>query len=753
MDDNFFNGYIKGVYFPLARFGEYVVVVRNQSNQVESVSRAETMGEAESVRSELMKKYPLSKVDPVKLDKEFNASRDGVGRGFMSSLFDEVDNLGLSTAEQAEFEDTLSQLYLSSMPDLSWVKHGIHRKGTAGFSQDARRAFAQNMFSGANYLAKLRYGDQLVEQLDKMQKHADEQFKNNIHYDQRSAQRVIGEMNKRHDNLMNPKGHPLSSFLTSVGFMYYMGLSPASAIVNLSQTALVAYPIMGAKWGYDKAGKELLKASKDFAEGVEFKVPDFSSLESFKNSIGDVYSPNIDKVIRGLELNAYNKAVSRGVIDVTQAHDLAGIAQGEDSKVMWYFRPAMRLASGMFHHAERFNREVTFIAAYRLATQAGANHETAFEQAIDAVYKGHFDYSAGNRARFMQSNPAKVILLFKQYAQNMLYTLLRNAHQSIYALDPKDQREARRALAGILGMHALAAGAIGLPITGMLATASILIAKKSKLGAAAFGVAALAALASGGDDDDPYELENVIRNWLADIHPKFADLVFGGAPRAFSPVDLSGRVGLNNLIIPDVQDGIEGADWSNAYAAALLGPVAGIGTNMAKGMQLMGEGHYRRGLESMLPIVIRNPIKAWRYADEGVLAKDGKVIQGDVGGVGIFSQAIGFSPSDVRTSMEGRSAINAYRNKLNNGRNNLMDAWVNARREDNGQSMEDTWTAILEYNQKVGQKNPSLRINRIQLMQRYKERERKNKDAGDGGVYLTKRERGAEEQGRFAFGD
>lgn len=746
-------GQIKGVYFPLARFGEYIIVMRNKNGDVASVSRAETMGEAESVRSELMKKYPQFKVDPVKLDKEYSASRDGVGRGFMSDLFDEVGNLGLDKKAQAEFEDTLSQLYLSSMPDLSWAKHGIHRKGTAGFSQDARRAFAQHMFSGANYLGKLRYGDQLAQQLNDMQKHADEEFNKGENYDQRSAQRVISEMEKRHELLMNPKGHPLSSFLTSAGFMYYLGLSPAAAIVNLSQTALIAYPLMGAKWNYDKAGKELLKASSDFAKGVEFKVPDFSSLESFKNSIGDVYSPNIDKVIKGLELDAYNKAVKRGVIDVTQAHDLAGIAQGEDSKVMWYFRPAMRLASGMFHHAERFNREVTFIAAYRLASQAGASHTEAFDQAMDMVYKGHFDYSSGNRARFMQGNIAKVVLLFKQYAQNMLYTLLRNAHQSIYALDPKDQKEARRALAGILGMHALAAGAIGLPITGMLATASLLIAKKSKLGAAAFGVAALAAFASGGDDDDPYELENVIRNWLADIHPTFADLVFGGVPRAFSPVDLSGRVGLNNLIIPDVQDGIEGADWANAYASALLGPVAGIGTNIAKGMQLMGEGHYRRGLESMLPVVIRNPIKAWRYADEGVLAKDGKVIQEDVGGVGLFSQAIGFSPSDVRTSMEGRSAIFAYRNKLSNGRKDLMDVWVNARREDNSQGMEEAWAEILTYNQKVGQKNPSMRINRIQLMQRYKERERKNRDAGAGGVYLTKRERGAEEQGRFAFGD
>lgn len=742
---------IKGVYFPLARFGKYVVVMRNQNGQAEVISRAETMNEAENLRNELMLKYPQFKADDVKKDAKFNASRDVVGRGFMSDLFDEVGNLGLDKKAQADFEDTLSQLYLSSMPDLSWAKHGIHRKGTAGFSQDARRAFAQHMFSGANYLGKLRYGDQLAQQLDEMKKYSEEEFKKGIGYDQRTARSVIDEMEERHTLLMNPKGHPISSLLTSVGFMYYMGLSPAAAMVNLSQTALIAYPLMGAKWNYDKSGKELLKASSDFAKGVEFNVPDFSSLESFKNSIGDVYSPNMDKVIKGLELDAYNEAVKRGVIDVTQAHDLAGIAQGEDSKVMWYFRPAMRLASGMFHHAERFNREVTFIAAYRLATKAGASQSEAFDQAMDMVYRGHFDYSTGNRARFMQGNVAKVLLLFKQYAQNMIYTLVRNAHQSIYALDPKDQKEARRALAGILGMHALAAGAIGLPIAWMLATASILIAKKSKLGASAFGIAAAAAFASGGDDDDPYKLENVIRNWLADIHPKFADLVFGGVPRAFSPVDLSGRVGLNNLIIPDVQDGLEGADWAKAMQSALLGPVVGISTNAVKGMQEINNGDYGRGIETMLPVVLKNAMKSMRFANEGVLTKNKDVIQEEVGTVGLFSQAIGFSPSDVKTSMEGRSAIYDYKTKLENHRKDLMHQWVVAKRDDDSEGMDKAWAEILKFNENVSEKNPSMRIKRINLMQSYKSNERRSKDTGDGGVYLTKRQKGAEEQGGFAF--
>ena len=52
-------GQIKGVYFPLSRFGRYLIVVRNKNGDAVSVSRAETMGEANSVRADLIKQYPL----------------------------------------------------------------------------------------------------------------------------------------------------------------------------------------------------------------------------------------------------------------------------------------------------------------------------------------------------------------------------------------------------------------------------------------------------------------------------------------------------------------------------------------------------------------------------------------------------------------------------------------------------------------------------------------------------------------------
>lgn len=723
MDDNFF-GYVKGVYFPLARFGKYVVVMRNQNGEVESVSRAETMGEAQSLRSELMQKYPHYKTDRVVLDKEFNASRDSVGRGFMSSLFAEVENLGLSTAEQAEFEDTLSQLYLSSMPDLSWAKHGIHRKGTAGFSQDARRAFAQNMFHGASYLAKLRYGDQLAQQLDDMQKYASEQSKLNDSYDQPTAQRVIDEMNKRHDNLMNPKSSPLSSALTSLGFIYYLGLSPAAAMVNLSQTALVAYPLMGAKWGFDKAADELLKASNDFRKGVEFHKVKW---EGSKTDLYKTISSDISKFLNKDEKQAYEDAVARGVIDVTQAHDLAGIAQGEDSGVMWKTRPIMRAASVMFHSAERFNREVTFIAAYRLARQSGENHDSAFDQAVDATYKGHFDYSSGNRPRIMQGNVAKVLLLFKQFGQNMLYTLARQTYQSIKGETEAERKEARKSLGAILAMHATFAGALGLPMVGMLLSVASWM---------------------GGDDDDPWDAEVALRNYLAEAFgPTISNMLMKGAPRGIG-VDISGRVGINNLLLPDVQEGLEGKKWWDSASAAALGPIGGIGANIAKGAQEISEGHNLRGVESMLPVFLKNFAKTYRYADEGVQDKTGVSIMDEVSSMDLLVQGMGFSPSDVRTASEGKTAIYQLNRKLNERRSRLMALWSRAKMMDDQQEMDEIWEQIQGFNDK----NPSRRITRMNLNQSYRNRQRRI-DRAEDGIYLSRNRQDAREAGYFAFGE
>ena len=476
-------------------------------------------------------------------------------------------------------------------------------------------------------------------------------------------------------------------------------------MVNLSQTALVAYPVMAAKWGYDKSAAALLRASKDAAKG--------------KNDITG--SLNADERL------AYDEAVRAGTIDVTMAHDLAGIAQGEDAKVMWKIRPVMRWASVMFHHAERFNRQVTFVAAYRLARESGASHGAAFEQATDATYKGHFDYSAGNRPRIMQGNVAKVLLLFKQYGQNMVYTLARSAQQSIKGETPEARREARRALSGLLVMHGMAAGALGLPmVTTLLAAASML----------------------GGGEDEPWDAKVALQNVLADaLGQKPAEVLMHGLSR-LTPWDISGRVGLDRLILPDVQEGLEGQRLWESTATAALGPVAGIAGGLLKGLQTMAGGDWLRGLEEMMPAVARNGLKAIRYGNEGAQDKTGIAILDEVNPAEVAGQALGFSPSRVRNATEGKSAIRAYDSELNRRRASLTKQFAMAQMTGDQEGVQEAREAIARFNEK----NPGRRITYPQLMQSVRARQRRIDQAEDG-VYLPRNRRDAMEQGRFAGGD
>ena len=706
MDDEFF-GHIKGVYFPLARFGQYLVVVKDAEGKVANVSRAETMAEADATRRQLVTAFPAGKgftVGKVLKAKDFVAERDSVGRGFMEQLYGVLDKQGMDTKQRAELEDALGQLYLSSLPDLSWAKHGIHRKGTAGFSQDARRAFAQNVFHGASYLAKLRYGDRLQDELGEMQRRVDAGATDSG-FDSVKAQQVVDEMVKRHDAAMNPKTNAVSTALTSLGFMFHLGLSPASAMVNLTQTALVAYPVMAAKWGFGKASTALLKASGEAARG--------------KNDITGSLSPE--------EKAAFDEAVRSGVIDVTMAHDLAGIAQGEDQNVSWKLRPAMRAASWLFHHAEKFNRQITFVAAYRLAREAGAGDKAAYEQAVQATYDGHFDYSSNNRPRVMQGNVARVVLLFKQYGQNMVYTLVRNAQQSLKGASPEERAQARKALSGLLVMHSLAAGALGLPmVTTLLAAASML----------------------GGDADEPWDAQVALQNMLADTFgQKPAEVLAHGLSR-LTPWDISGRVGLDKLIFPDVQEGLEGQRLAESAMTAALGPVAGIGINVLKGMQEMGEGRYLRGLETMAPSVARGPLKAWRYGDEGVRDKTGIVVQDEVGAAELMGQAAGFSPSSVRNSFEGKGAIVQHDRALMARRSALVEQFAMAAMAGD----EEGKAAAREDIAKFNEKNPNRRIQAMQLAQSVHQREKRIREAKEG-VYLPSKRRDAMEAGRFAVPD
>lgn len=698
-----FDNELGGVYFPLARFGDYLVVVKDADGNSVNVSRAETLSEAEKLRDALKADFGAGfKVSPVMKSRDYIQSRDAVSGGFMKELGEAVGMLDLDSAQRAQLNDTLTQLYLNSLPDTSWAKHGIHRKGVPGFSDDARRAYAQNMGSGANYLAKLRYADRMAEQLDVMQDFVDGR-KYEEGFNQRQLQRVADEMRKRHEAVMNPNPSKLAQALTGFGFLWMMGMSPASAIVNLSQTAMVAYPVMAAKWGYADAARELLRASKQIGLKVGEKF----------NTIED--SLNED------EKAAFQKAVDYGVIDLSQAHDLAGVANGDPVLAGSAWQKVMDKASWLFHHAEKFNRQVTFVAAYRLAKRAGADSEAAFEQAKKATYDGHFDYAAQNRPRFMMGNVAKVVFLFKQYSQNILYALGRNAYLAF-----KGDKEARKTLAGLLVSHAMASGILGLPfVSTLLALASML----------------------GSDDDDPWDAEAALRNMLADTFGDKAGEVMAKGFSRLTPLDVSGRLGLNQLIFPDIQDGLAGKKWAESLVVGSTGAVVGAGIGAADGVQKILDGRYMEGLESMLPVAIRNPLKAVRYATDGQVDKSGITVKDDFNLFELAGQAAGFRSSDLALKQEGKSAVYRRDRALSAARAKILSAMAKAVVEQDAAALRELRSVVAQWNRK----HPERAIKSENIMSSVRNRQRRVAGAKDG-IYLSDKHSDARTDGGFAFG-
>lgn len=683
------------VFFPLTRFGDYVVVVKDTDGNVVNVSRAETKAKADEIRRGLIRDNPNHQVGQVVLGRDMDVRKLGGVQGLASEfLTDELD-LG----------DELHQAYLNSLLDRQFANNNVELKGTAGFSTNARRAYAHHMSRGGYHIAKLRHTDRLRAELDRMQQHIDDNV-DNPDYDHVTMQRVVDEMEKRHSLLLNPPSSPVSTMATSLGFMWYLGLSPASALVNISQTFLVALPMMSAKFGSVKSAKMLGEISKILATN--------------KN--------DLTEVLTGDELKMFKKAVNMGAIDMTQAHDLAGIANGEDSRVSQAIQPVMKVASFMFHQAEKYNRQVTYLASYRLGIEKGLSPEQAMEQAIQLTYDGHFDYASSNRPRFMQGNWQRVLFLFKQYSQNMVYTLTRQTYQAFKGETAEQRAEARKILGGILAGHALMAGSLGLPS----AIVVPFLAMFSALG--------------GDDDDELTDNETEFRNALASVVGKdLAEVIAKGVPRAFG-ADLSTRVALNDLIIPRTQDGLEGQRQGENVLAAAAGPFFAIPISMLKGMGQIKEGQTMQGVENMIPKALRDPLKAYRYATEGNVDKSGIEIveRENVGISDIAQQAIGFRSGKFANAQETKSAIFQADKQLTAIRSDLVRQYALAKRNGDNEQMDRVWEEIRRFNVK----HPSVKITKPALMQSIRQRQRRIDNAKDG-IYLSKNREHLREYGAF----
>ncbi|QJT28377.1 PLxRFG domain-containing protein [Aeromonas media] len=701
-----------GPYFPLTRYGDYVVKARKGDEYVRE--HFERRADAEQA----VKQYQRDGYNAVMTVKEEGGSDSANANQLGMEMLNFLDNAdGVS---KTTLKDEIWQAMLRMMPDASYAKHAIHRRRVKGASRDAHRAYLNSVYHYARHVSKIRYGHKMQGELDKLS----EQIRAGVAGEPSSlkpddleiAQQVLNEMNKRHDLNMNPTGKAWAGAAGNIGFLYYIGPSLASAVVNMTQNFTVMLPQLGAKYGFAKSASAMTEALRDYWRHGKFKA---GTTEAWRSLTRSTTLPADERAM-------LERLYRSGALDLTQAHSIAAKADTDqqDAKPMskgW--RRAMRWAGATFHNAEVLNREVAALAAYRLLKQAEPtlDGQQYADRVAEMVYDGHGNYAASNRPRYMRNDITKVLTQFKIYSQMMTYVLYSNAIKAA-----KGDKVAAKTLAGVLATHWVMAGVMGLP---------------TPIAAVAY------ALAAAFDDDDDRSGEASFRLALTEtLGPRAGELLAKGPMDAITNLSIAGRTGLGDLWWRSPKEGTEGDDLAWHAVQQLLGPVAGIGINMARGAGQMTDGHIQRGLETVLPKSIRDAAKALRQATEGEQTIKGDVIMDDVSAWNVAMQAIGFGSAQMAKNYDARKYIKGKERRIADKRSELMADYYNARKSGDIDAVQEVLDHIKMFN---ATHNPGERITGKSLALSFKSKLRSN-ERTQGGVYLNRNREYLREEGRFA---
>ncbi|MBE5155551.1 PLxRFG domain-containing protein [Vibrio parahaemolyticus] len=673
-----------GFYVPLARFGNYWIDAVDPSGE-----RVFQMYETENAMMKDVKKLQAAgykvqddknanlEVGQVRFGLKIQESRglNGASASFVSDIIKAISGAQTNDKVKDQLTDEIYQMYLQTMPDRSIRKSFIHRKGVAGYSEDAARVLADQGVRQANQQARLETEKRFTDLMEELKIATDKS--NNV-----SASRLYNEMVKRHEWMMNPQRAQWAQALTGFGFFWQIGISPASAMINLSQNWQIALPYIGSRFGFKETAAEMASLSGLFAKT-------FVAKKSKAGLRGDMDMTNgiLGDVLNQEEREALRHAIKIGAIDVTQMADLTGMAEQESSNYTGKWAKAQQLIGAPFHWAEVMNREVCFITAYRMAKKNGLSKQESLDYATKATWDSHFDYSSRNRARFMQGDVAAVALQFKQYSQNMTYYLFSRFFDSIKGETPEVRKEARKQLLGTFAVTFAIGGLNALPVATIAAIANM-------------------AYAVAGDDNEPWDAETELKSLLAKTFGEdiAKGLYYGSMP------SVSSRINIDLLRLwvqeSDAQDSVGVAENILQQAA---GASFGIAVSWARGLDYMTEGQYLRGVEYMTPKWIKDVFRTARYASEGgtVTNRNGEIIIDDVTLFEHAQQALGFTPARLVQQYDSNSALKGYERQVTRRRQSLMNAyWLAVRTKDND-GRKSVLNNIREFNRSEwGRQNP-----------------------------------------------
>ena len=724
----------KGPYFPLVRYGRFWYQVGKGANR--EYYMFERLGDRNKHMQQTLRDRPeLNGTETYGsnyMDMQDDQSSSLQKANFLTGVMDAID--GMKTGDKKELKDSVYQAYLSNMPERSFRKQFIHRQNIAGYSEDALRNFTSSSFHMAYQLSRFEYSPEMFARVEaaklqlaarKKEAGADREMV----ADSNELEEYVNEMRKRLELIMDPPDvNAVQRWLSNAGFIWYLS-APASAITNVLGGMIIGLPTLVGQYMRMYPGipytKAVLTALMQVGKSVGQVMSTGFGVDTENKSI--IY-PSMDrnKDLSKAERIAYDRFVADGLIDITAAYDQAGLAGGPTERYSGASRQAMERITSLFHNAERFNREIMAMSAFRAALAARKDYtdqERAIAEAIaeakDVTHRSMFDYSSPNKPRYFQNPTARIVLQFKQFPQQMTFFLARSAQQMWTGQTEEIRREARARFVGTMGMAGIFSGVTGL--WGFSTVANIVNAVINGMG-------------DEDDEKEPFDFELEFANWAAETFGNnVGTLLTRGVGNAMG-IDIASRTKLDDMWFRDGRKNQDEAEALQGMIIELLGPTVGLAVNAAEAAKLWNEGHGDRALELVMPALAKQPLVAYRYSQEGVKTLQGETMLEELSPFELAMQSIGLRPAQLAELQFYNITVKGQEQEILKKRQNLMNLYGLAFMASDDDAMETALDKIDRFNNNY----PDVNIPMKSLNDSVRERLKKSSQT-DNGLYLDKK--------------
>jgi hypothetical protein len=630
----------------------------------------------------------------------------------------------------AQLEEEIVNLFIDALPETSFFRSLQRRKNTPGYIEDSIDAMRVKGYSLGRQAARYEKSIEMRSIVEKL--------KSQLRYnaDETKAS-VIRELIERANMVMYPTTGGFERAYQAANrtaFLYTLGFNASSAIVNLSSIPIVVLPYLAGRYGYAKTAKAMQAATglymgsgfnrevnlpTEFMGNITTNVRTAPSIDNYfvldaagKFTLRTDIELHVDPVKAAAKRKALTDIIPllemsmrEGQLNRSIFYDAAGL---EDMGRARSMSDKIQAAAGsMFHQVERFNRQVTLVAAYNLEMEKlAANTQMSLEEkqtaaAEKAIYQA--TESGGGATmdmapRYAQQGFTRVALMFKNYGMTIAYMQIKMIKQLAQNIAPGNDAESKAlrnmAMKQLLGLNlsaGLLAGVGGMPIYGVLSTMADLLLL----------------------DDDEEDADMVTRRFLTEGWYK-------GWITELTGMDISARVGLNDLLFRSNRYNNNPSE-ADVLMQQIGGPAWSTGTQIWGGLTEFatgksasgGPGDRMRGLENMLPASVRNVLKTGRFAYDGMEATTRRrdPIIDDMSFNQLMGQFFGFAPAELSLQQEINSQLTRINTTLGQRRTNLMRRYYAAVRFQDTGGMQEIAQEIQDFNSDVGTRYPKAILN------------------------------------------